>query len=56
MSLLVNQLGEKLAAMTERAEKAEAQVQRVREVCDIFDKVNMDIPVHAVLECLDGES
>ncbi len=48
MSLLVNQLGEALAA--------KAQVQRVRDVCDIFDKVNMDIPVHAVLECLDGES
>lgn len=32
MSLLVNQLGEALAAMKERAERAEAQVQRVREL------------------------
>ena len=30
MSLLVNQLGEALAAMKERAEKAETQVQAVR--------------------------
>lgn len=33
MSLLVNQLGEALAAMKERAERAEAQVQAVRALC-----------------------
>lgn len=30
----MNQLGEALAAMKERAERAEAQVQRVRELCN----------------------
>ena len=34
MSLLVNQLGEALAAMKERAERAEAQVQAVRRLAD----------------------
>ena len=36
MSLLVNQLGEALAAMKERAERAEAQVQAVRDVCKTY--------------------
>ena len=34
MSLLVNQLGEELAQMKQRAERAEAQVQAVRAECE----------------------
>ncbi len=53
MSLLVNQLGEQLAAMKKRTEKAEAQVARVRALHRPCADPDLHDGAHCCPECSD---